>query len=42
MEDLKTIESLILALEESGHLELKISKERLIILINKYLTGQEI
>ena len=42
MHDLSTFKNVILALEKSGHLELKISEDRLQILINRYLTGQDI
>lgn len=42
MHDLSTFAAVILALEKSGHLELKISEDRLQILVNRYLTGQDI
>lgn len=42
MHDLSTFTSLILELEKKGHLELKVSEERLQILVNRYLTGQDI
>lgn len=42
MHDLSTFKDVILALEKSGYLELKISEDRLKILVNRYLTGQDI
>ena len=42
MHDLNTFTDVILELEKSGHLELKISEDRLSILVNRYLTGQDI
>jgi len=42
MHDLSTFTNLILELEKNGHLELKVSEERLQILVNRYLTGQDI
>jgi len=42
MHDLSTFTAVILELEKSGHLELKVTKDRLQILVNRYLTGQEI
>lgn len=40
--DLKTLTNLLLELEKSNHLDLKVSEDRLTILINRYLTGQDI
>lgn len=42
MHDLSTFTDVILELEKKGCLDLKISKDRLKILINRYLTGQNI
>jgi hypothetical protein len=42
MHDISSITKLILELEKSGSLDLKISKERLSILVNRYFTGQDI
>lgn len=42
MHDLSTFTDVILELEKSGHLELKISKDRLKVLVNRYMTGQDI
>lgn len=42
MHDLSTFTAVILELEKQGHLDLKISKDRLQILVNRYLTGQDI
>lgn len=42
MHDLSTFTNVILELEKSGHLELKVSEDRLKILVNKHLTGQDL
>lgn len=42
MHDLNTFTDVILELEKQGYLDLKISKDRLKILVNRYLTGQDI
>lgn len=42
MHDLRTFTDVILELEKKGYLDLKISKDRLQILVNRYLTGQDI
>jgi hypothetical protein len=42
MHDLSTFTAVILELKKSGYLELKVSEDRLQILINRYLTGQDI
>lgn len=42
MHDLSTFTAVILELEKQGHLNLKVSKDRLEILVNRYLTGQDI
>lgn len=40
--EIKKIKALILELEKSGYLDLKVDSDRLQILINKYLTGQNL
>ena len=42
MHTISSITDLILELEKSGDLDLKVSKDRLSILVNKYFTGQEL
>lgn len=42
MHTISSITDLILELEKSGHLDLKVSKDRLSVLINRHLTGQDI
>lgn len=42
MHTISNITDLILELEKSGHLDLKVSEERLSILINKHFTGQDL
>lgn len=42
MHDLSTFTDLILELEKQGYLDLKVSEDRLQILVNRYLTGQDI
>lgn len=42
MHDLSTFTAVILELEKQGYLELKVSEDRLQVLVNRYLTGQDI
>lgn len=42
MKDLATITNLIKELENKGFLTLKVSDDKLQILINRYLTGQNL
>jgi hypothetical protein len=42
MHTISSITDLILELEKSGHLDLKVSEYNLSVLINRHFTGQEI
>jgi hypothetical protein len=42
MHDLSTFTTIILELQKQGYLDLKVSEDRLQILVNRYLTGQDI
>lgn len=42
MHDLSAFTNVILELEKKGHLELKVSEEKLQSLVNRHLTGQEL
>jgi hypothetical protein len=42
MHNLNTFKTLILELEKNGHLDIKVSEDKLQVLINRYLTGQDL
>ena len=42
MHTISGITDLIIALEKNGHLDLKVSEDKLSVLINKYFTGEGI
>lgn len=41
MHDINSITDLILELEKSGNLDLKVSENRLSVLVNRHFTGQD-